>query len=50
MPLKRLIRTVGRVEPVEGRVYIINAKVSGWVEKLHVNRTDTMVSPGGAAS
>ncbi|MEK6791105.1 MAG: efflux RND transporter periplasmic adaptor subunit [Deltaproteobacteria bacterium] len=46
MPLKRLIRTVGRVEPVEGRVYIINAKVSGWVEKLHVNRTDTMVSPG----
>ncbi|MBI5235502.1 MAG: efflux RND transporter periplasmic adaptor subunit [Deltaproteobacteria bacterium] len=46
MPLKRLIRTVGRVEPVEGRVFIINAKVSGWVEKLHVNKTDSMVSQG----
>lgn len=46
MPLKRTIRTVGRVEPVEGRVYIINAKVSGWVEKLHLNQTDKMVSPG----
>ncbi len=46
MPLRRLIRTVGRVEPVEGKVYIINAKVSGWVEKLYVNQTDSMVSPG----
>jgi len=44
--LKRAIRTVGRVEPVEDKVYVLTAKVSGWVEKLHVSRTDQMVSTG----
>ncbi len=44
--LSRTIRTVGRVDPVEDKVYIINAKVSGWVEKLHVSRTDQMVRAG----
>ncbi|MBI5238821.1 MAG: efflux RND transporter periplasmic adaptor subunit [Deltaproteobacteria bacterium] len=44
--LKRVIRTIGRVEPVEDRIYIINAKVPGWIEKLYVNKTDDMVSPG----
>lgn len=46
--LKRVIRTVGRVEPVESMVYSINSKVAGWVEKLHVNRTDQMVRRGEA--
>lgn len=41
--LKRVIRTVGRVDPDERKVYNINAKVGGWVEKLYVNRTDQMV-------
>lgn len=45
-PLKRTIRTVGRVEPVEDMVYVINAKVPGWVEKLYVDRTDEMVHAG----
>lgn len=44
--LKRVIRTVGRVEPVEEKVYLINAKISGWIEKLYVNRTDQMVHSG----
>ncbi|MBI5887064.1 MAG: efflux RND transporter periplasmic adaptor subunit [Deltaproteobacteria bacterium] len=44
--LRRVIRTVGRVEPVEENVFVINAKVSGWVEKLYVNRTDQMVNRG----
>ncbi|CAG1065433.1 Cation efflux system protein CusB [uncultured bacterium] len=44
--LKRTIRTVGRVEPVEDRVHVITAKVPGWIEKLYVNRTDEMVSNG----
>ncbi|MBI5970477.1 MAG: efflux RND transporter periplasmic adaptor subunit [Deltaproteobacteria bacterium] len=44
--LKRVIRTVGRVEPVENYVHIINSKISGWVEKLFVNRTDQMVASG----
>ena len=44
--LLHVIRTVGRVEPVEDRVHIITAKVTGWIERLYVNRTDQMVSPG----
>ncbi len=44
--LSRVIRTIGRVEPVEDKVYVINAKVPGWIEKLYVNKTDVMVSPG----
>ncbi|MCC7202075.1 MAG: efflux RND transporter periplasmic adaptor subunit [Nitrospirae bacterium] len=41
--LKRIIRTVGRVDPDETKVFNINAKVGGWVEKLYINRTDQMV-------
>lgn len=41
--LKRVIRTVGRVDPDERKVYNINAKIGGWVERLYVNRTDQMV-------
>ena len=36
--LQRTIRTVGIVTYEEGRQYSINAKVDGWVERLHVNR------------
>lgn len=41
--LKRIIRTVGRVDPDERKIFNINAKVGGWVERLYVNRTDQMV-------
>ncbi|HZX48757.1 MAG TPA: efflux RND transporter periplasmic adaptor subunit, partial [Nitrospirota bacterium] len=41
--LRRVIRTVGRVDPDETKVFIINAKVGGWVERLYINRTDQMV-------
>jgi RND family efflux transporter MFP subunit len=44
--LKRTIRTVGRIDHDEAKVFNINAKISGWVEKLYVNRTDQMVHPG----
>jgi Cu(I)/Ag(I) efflux system membrane fusion protein len=44
--LVRTIRTVGRVEPVEDMAHVITAKVPGWIEKLYVNRTDTMVGKG----
>ncbi len=44
--LKKIIRTVGRVAPVEDKVYVINAKVAGWVEKLYLSRTDQMVKKG----
>ncbi|HBG47338.1 MAG TPA: efflux RND transporter periplasmic adaptor subunit [Deltaproteobacteria bacterium] len=45
-PLNHVIRTVGRVEPIEEKVHIITAKVPGWIEKLYVNRTDAMVGKG----
>lgn len=44
--LARVIHTVGRVEPVEENIFVINAKVSGWVEKLYVSQTDQMVNAG----
>ncbi len=46
MALKRVIRTVGRVEPVEDRVSIVNTKLAGWVEILYINRTDETVRKG----
>ena len=44
--LDRVIRTVGRVDPVENMTFVITTKVPGWVEKLHVDRTDQMVTKG----
>lgn len=44
--IRRIIRTVGRVEPVEEMAHVITTKVPGWIEKLYVSRTDTMVSSG----
>lgn len=44
--LKRTIRTVGRIDHDEAKVFNINTKIAGWVEKLYVNRTDLMVHPG----
>ncbi len=41
--LRRIIRTVGRVDPDETKVFNINSKVGGWVERLYINRTDQMV-------
>jgi membrane fusion protein, copper/silver efflux system len=42
----RTIRTVGRVEHDEARVFNINTKVGGWIEKLYINRTDLTVNSG----
>ncbi|MBI5328036.1 MAG: efflux RND transporter periplasmic adaptor subunit [Deltaproteobacteria bacterium] len=44
--LKRTIRTVGRIEHDESKVFVINTKVGGWIERLYANRTDLMVHPG----
>ena len=44
--LKRIIRTVGRVEPVEDKVSVVNTKLAGWVEVLYINRTDDTVKKG----
>ncbi len=40
------VRTVGLVVPDESRVRHVHVKVSGWVEKLHVNTTGQSVRAG----
>jgi Cu(I)/Ag(I) efflux system membrane fusion protein/cobalt-zinc-cadmium efflux system membrane fusion protein len=44
--LHRTIRTVGLVGYDEPRVYSVNAKVDGWIERLHVDETGQMVKKG----
>lgn len=45
-PLKKVIRTVGRIEADESRQATINAKIEGWIEKLYVNTTGVYVKKG----
>lgn len=44
--LSRSIRTVGLVGYEEPKQYVVNAKVAGWVEKLHVAETGQQVKKG----
>lgn len=46
LPMKKIIRTVGRVEADEGRQATVNAKIEGWIEKLYVNTTGSYVKKG----
>lgn len=43
--LKRIIRTIGRIDHDESRVFDINTKIGGWVEKLYITKTDQLVHP-----
>ncbi|HEY3277924.1 MAG TPA: efflux RND transporter periplasmic adaptor subunit [Syntrophorhabdaceae bacterium] len=45
-PLRKSIRTVGKVEYDERRLTTVNTKVEGWVEKLYVNFTGVYVKKG----
>jgi membrane fusion protein, copper/silver efflux system len=45
-PLKKVVRTVGTVEYDQRRVYNVNTKVEGWIEKLYVNYTGVSVKNG----
>jgi RND family efflux transporter MFP subunit len=44
--LKKTIRTVGRIAYDESRIATVNSKVSGWIEKLHVDTTGQEVRKG----
>lgn len=44
--LNKSIRAVGRVDYDETRVYSINSKIMGWVEKLNVDYTGKLVHKG----
>lgn len=46
MDFTRTIRTVGKVEYNEETLYLVNTKISGWVEKLYVNFTGEFVKKG----
>ena len=44
--IEKIVRTAGRIEPDERRVYTIAPKFEGYVERLHVNATGQAVSKG----
>jgi Cu(I)/Ag(I) efflux system membrane fusion protein len=44
--LRKVIRTVGRIEYDERKIATINAKFEGWIEKLHVDYTGRYVKKG----
>jgi RND family efflux transporter MFP subunit len=44
--LTKTVRTVGKIEYDETKVYSINTKIMGWVETLHVDYTGKYVAKG----
>ena len=46
--LNRSVRTVGRVEMDERRVYTITPKFEGWIDELHVNVMGDVIKSGQA--
>ncbi|NTU42024.1 MAG: efflux RND transporter periplasmic adaptor subunit [Nitrospirales bacterium] len=46
VPLKKTIRTAGRIEYDERRLATVNTKFEGWVERLPVNYTGQYVKKG----
>lgn len=45
-PLKKVVRTVGRIEYDERRIATVNTKIEGWIEKLYVDYTGRYVRKG----
>lgn len=45
-PLRRVIRTVGRVEYDERQFRTVNTKIEGWIERLYVDYTGRSVKKG----
>ncbi len=45
-PLRKAIRTVGRIEYDEKRLRTVNTKVEGWIEKLYIDYTGRYVQKG----
>jgi Cu(I)/Ag(I) efflux system membrane fusion protein/cobalt-zinc-cadmium efflux system membrane fusion protein len=44
--LSRTIRTVGHIDYNEELLYTVNTKISGWIEKLYVDKTGEIVKRG----
>lgn len=45
-PLRKVVRTVGRIQYDETRLSTINTKIEGWIEKLHVTYAGQYVKKG----
>lgn len=45
-PLRKTVRTVGRVQFDETRVTTVNLKVDGWIEKLHADFSGKYIAKG----
>jgi Cu(I)/Ag(I) efflux system membrane fusion protein len=46
LPLKKTLRTIGRIEYDERKLTTVNVKVDGWVEKLYADFTGKYVKKG----
>ena len=46
LDFSRVIRTVGEVQYDEERLYLVNTKISGWIEKLYVHFVGDQVQEG----
>ena len=46
VPLRKTLRTVGRVEFDERKLTTVNVKVEGWIEKLYADYTGKLVKKG----
>jgi Cu(I)/Ag(I) efflux system membrane fusion protein/cobalt-zinc-cadmium efflux system membrane fusion protein len=44
--LSREVRTVGRIGYEASTQYMVNSKIGGWIERLHVNQTGQLVTKG----
>jgi Cu(I)/Ag(I) efflux system membrane fusion protein len=44
--LFRHVRTIGEVEVAEDLVSVVNLRFSGWVERIHVDRTGDLIEAG----
>jgi Cu(I)/Ag(I) efflux system membrane fusion protein len=45
-PLRKVIKTVGRIEYDERKLRTVNTKVEGWIEKLYIDYTGRYVKKG----
>ncbi|OPY06126.1 MAG: Cation efflux system protein CusB precursor [Syntrophaceae bacterium PtaU1.Bin231] len=45
-PLRKILKTVGRIEYDERRLRTVNTKVEGWIEKLYIDYTGRYVRQG----
>ncbi|MEW5744306.1 MAG: efflux RND transporter periplasmic adaptor subunit [Nitrospirota bacterium] len=45
-PLRKVVRTVGRIEYDERKIATVNTKIEGWLERLYVNTTGQYVAKG----